>query len=385
MKDYSNYYGSSKDRLIQGGKHLFGMHLNGFDSSEVLVNGLPHQVIVTEKYSSKETLRKIMCEHGQLFDGDVIEHENKIWLIRKTDKENPVFDTFTMELAPSSLKWLNSYGEILEYPFIFNSDNISNFGVAEGQVISLLNDRRNIAVRKTDESKMIKVGQRFIFDAAAWEVTSINRLNPLVEIVLKSTTIDPSKDNMELRIADYVKPNYAIHVDQTSISLRVDDTYQIDATVTNNGVQIPSPTLSFISSDNTIASVDEHGLVSPVSEGSCTIEAVYLGIVLTLNINIGAIQSDNYTAIISGDENVYLNKTKDYSCNFYNNELSVPLVGVFSLTNLDGSPTTLASITAIQGNVCTVKGLKIGTVLLTCGNASNNVSTSKTIKIRSAL
>lgn len=384
MKDYSNYHGNSKDRMLNSGKKLFEMHLNGFDAEDVLVNGELRRLIVTEKYSTKELLRKVIDEHGKLTPGDLIFYSESNWLIRKIDKENVLFDTAVMEHSPSSLKWLDGNGEIQEYPFIFNAELLSNFGTEDGKVISIATDRRNLAIKKDEISKNIELGQRFIFDDAAWKIISINRLNPLIEIIFQSDSFTPN-DNLELRIADYVKPDYKIILNETSISLTEGSTYQLNPKVLNNGIDVLSPTLSYASSDEALCTIDESGLITGVTSGTAVITILYKEVEIKINIQVEQVQSHNYSIVIAGDNTITKGRTKTYTCSFFDNGSPVPMDGLFRLTDINGNATPLATITSQGNNSCIVRGDSLGYISLIVEDANGLARTDKTIQIKSAI
>lgn len=391
MKDYSNYYGSSKEKILSDGKKIYDINLQGFDAVEVLVNGELRRLIVTEKYSVKENLRKVIDEHEKLNVGDLILYSNTHWLVRKMDKENPIFDTFTIECAPSSLRWLNEYGEIEESYFIFNSENLSNFGVEDGRILMLPNDRRSIAIRNDESSQKIKVDQRFIFDQSAWKVISINRLNPLVEIVLESDLIDTVRDNVEERIADFDKAaRYSLKIlNGDNANLLKDQTLQLNVEVKNRDSIISNPELIFEVEDPSILTVDVGGLITPLKEGSAIIRVRFKDLLAEIHINIDSVISDNFSAVINGEDIIKYNIAKTYQAQFFNNGNLVNVNCRFWITAEDGvSQTNLAAIDQQDSvsNTCTVRASdKLGYILLHVEDSSGLISTSKKIRIKSLL
>lgn len=391
MKDYSDYYSCSKDKILSDGARIFQLNLQGFDAVDAEVNGHPRRLIITEKYSVKEQLRKVIDEHGKLKVGDLIFYSDSYWLVRKMDKENPIFDTFTIECAPSSLRWLNEYGEVEEYYFIFNSENLSNFGVEDGRILMLPNDRRNIAIRNDESSQKIKVDQRFIFDQSAWKVISINRLNPLVEIVLQSDLIDTVRDNVEERIADYDKAAfYSLKIiNGDNVFIREDQTFQINVEVKNRDSIIANPELIFEVEDPSILTVDVNGLVKPIKEGSTVVRVRFKNLLAEIQIKIDAIITDNFTVIIIGEDIIKYNISKTYQAQFFNNGKLMNASTRFWITAEDGvSQTSLAVIDKQDpmSNTCVVRANdKAGYILLHVEDSSGLIGTSKKIRIKSLL
>lgn len=61
----------------------------------------------------------------------------------------------------------------------------------------------------------------------------------------------------------------------TSLDMKDATTYQLSYTATKNDVPVDSPTLTYVSSDNTIATVDGNGLMTLLKEGNVTITATW--------------------------------------------------------------------------------------------------------------
>lgn len=348
--------------------------------SELMVD-----VIITDDSDNQELKGFISQIDEGIFIGDSFYWNDQLWMVTHYDEMGEIYKSGKIRLSPSTLKWIDSYGTAYEYPFSFSTDNLSNFGIADGKIISLANDRRNIAIKYTDESETLRVGQRFIFDKAAWKVTSINRLNPLIEIVLESDTIDTVRDNMGLRIADYIQPNYEIILDQTNISLAIGESYQVNPIVKNNGESVPSPTLSYTSSNSDVCLVNENGLLTAMEDGTSIITVDYKGVSVSINILVAQTPSHNYSAIITGDDIIYKSRTKTYSCNFYDSDQEVPLSGIFSVTDVEGNPTTMATIISQGNNTCVLRGDSIGSVKFIVTDTTGSITTSKKIQIKSAL
>ena len=61
----------------------------------------------------------------------------------------------------------------------------------------------------------------------------------------------------------------------TSLDMADATTYQLSYTAIKNGVPVDSPTLTYVSSDNTIATVNDTGLMTLLKEGNVTITATW--------------------------------------------------------------------------------------------------------------
>ena len=68
---------------------------------------------------------------------------------------------------------------------------------------------------------------------------------------------------------------YTFTLSDTSIELQQGATKTVTATVTKNGVSVPSPKVTWSSDDETIATVNNKGLISALKQGSTVIRANY--------------------------------------------------------------------------------------------------------------
>ena len=125
--------------------------------------------------------------------------------------------------------------------------------------------------------------------------------------------------------------------------------------------------------------------MTALADGTAIITIDYKGVSVSINILVAQTPSHNYSAIIVGDDTIYKSRTKTYSCSFYDNDQEVPLSGIFSVTDTNGKPTTMATIISQGYNNCVLRGDSIGSVMLIVTDTTGSVSTSKKIQIKSAL
>ena len=72
----------------------------------------------------------------------------------------------------------------------------------------------------------------------------------------------------------------------TSFDMNDSTTYQLSYTVTNNGNVVKNPTIHYLSSDETIATVDNNGLMTMLKEGTVDITAYYSTASVTTTMTI---------------------------------------------------------------------------------------------------
>ncbi|GAF07569.1 Ig-like domain-containing protein [Paenibacillus pini] len=313
------------------------------------------------------------------------------WLITEMDDNQEIYCRGKMSKCPSSLKWQDQYGYIHETWFAYISDTMSNSGIKEDRVMKLDNERRNIIFQNNDHTISFDKEKRFIFDRRTWKITDIDRLDPhLITAVLEVTPTDSVKDNTSLRVADYVNPNYEITVDKISVLLKPSESYQLHTEVKNNGITLINPILSFSSSDQSICTVDNDGLISSVSEGSVVITVNYKESYKRITVVVNSKDSHKLTVDIfdNSTTNKFIitkSKSKEFTCVFKGNGQSIVSEAWFSLTDVNGNPTNLATITSQSNNSCIVRGDNIGYVLMNVASADKTIINSKQIQVKSAI
>lgn len=147
----------------------------------------------------------IICVDYQLKNGDVIDWQDAKWINVLTDDMSDIYYRGQLRRCVGQLKWLDSNGLPKERYFTFKSDSSTNFGVQDGRIMTLGNERRILIVPLDDDTKLIGKDRRFIFDSRAWISTTIDTISVdnLLIMTVEESEIDKTNDNLDLGIADY--------------------------------------------------------------------------------------------------------------------------------------------------------------------------------------
>lgn len=360
---------------------------------KVVVNN--HEIveaIVTDNSDIKD--QKGIASIDHIFsNGDIVEWQNNKWINILTDNVSDVYSRGVLRPCHGQLKWIDNEGETKERYFTFKSDPATNFGVDEGLVITLGNERRNLLVGFDDATEHLRKDRRFIFDSRAWKITALDNISTqgFSVISVQEDLLDPAKDNLELGIADYYGnvADYSIEfVNLSFSSISLDQTFHVEAVVKNKNKVIEDAKVLF-SVDDELAEIDSKGLFTPKEIGQCTVTASYKNVTASIAINITPTRNNNYTVTISGDDSIVASRTKKYSCQFYNNGVSYTGESFFYITAEDGvSDTKLATIVSQDSvlNSCEIKaGRELGSFILHVKNTNGLSATSKKIKVKSLL
>lgn len=327
----------------------------------------------------------------KLKNGDIIDWQNEKWINIVTDNMADIYSRGVLRRCNGSLKWVDPQGEINKRYFTFKSDPSTNFGVSEGRILSIGNERRTLLVSCDDDTRLFKRDQRFIFDSRAWKITAIDNISikNISIVTFVEDQINIAKDNLELEIADYVDhiSDYKISIGNgQSLAISIDQTLQLNVTVTNNNTLVTTPTLEYLISDPNILKVDETGFITPLQTGSTVVTVKYKNVSASIEICITEVVSYTYSCEIIGPEEVKVGRTQAYLVKFYRNGVEYLDESTFTITSDDDvSSTKLAtlSIQDITANTCTlVAASTVGYVKLHVAGQSGLSTTSKIIKIK---
>lgn len=381
--------------MLHDAKKLFDFNVTGFSGSEVIVNKqMTTKVIMYDKYSASQSVKTVIAEKDSLTFGDIVTFDDGlILLIGTLESENVVTKKWVAKKCNITLKWVDDEGEIQESPCVLDYNAKSNFGVEEGKVMSLPDGRRQVILPKTLQTlRIAKRDKRFIIGGEAFKSIDCDYVSDegLVNLSLQSTQIDPAIDNVEMGIANYDKvAKYSIYIingENTSIS--IDQSLQLNVDAFKNTTPIPINELTFTSLDESIATVNSNGLITPVSTGTVYIQANYKNASAQIKLTVRDIQYNNYTVDIEGSEFIYLGAKQTYKALFKNNGAEISEKAVFSLFDEDGkSATKKAIVSGIQGNSITLLGdTKLMGYIMLCVSSENGlIKGSRKLRVKGYL
>lgn len=212
-----SYIDDFKTRMNYKGGSISGSQLNSTKSflnkhfkdslsyQEVFIND---STIVTDVHivddSKTKEQKLIISPFEKVMTGHIVHWRDSQWLTIIADE----FETHWKGLikkCESSVKWLNSEGEIKEAPFTLKFAS-NAYPIDEGKIMILSKEQRQIMIQSNEDTSFIKKDQRFIFDGRCWSVIGYDGLTEgLINLTLQEDLVNEAIDNMELRIANYTK------------------------------------------------------------------------------------------------------------------------------------------------------------------------------------
>lgn len=169
----------------------------------VSINGVVTDVQITDSSETREEKDILTQSTSLIKSGDVVLWNSENWLTLIVDDMGGIYYRGTIRKCVSSLKWKNTSSIQKEAYFTMKSDTASNFGITEGKIITLGNERRQIIIQSNVDTQAIKKDQRFIFDNRAWKVTVVDGLiSGLINLTLEEDTTNTAVDDSTNRIAN---------------------------------------------------------------------------------------------------------------------------------------------------------------------------------------
>ena len=154
---------------------------------------------------------------GVVKAGMYVYFDNAFWLITGYPSNNKSYEKATLDLCQYKLKWQNTNGDIVERWGNFTSASKYDDGLQGDKTIILSSDNLNILLPNDEESLGLAYKRVFVDTKALPEkVYIISRTDDvlynfgehggILSFIADKTEFDPSKDNQELGICDYIAP-----------------------------------------------------------------------------------------------------------------------------------------------------------------------------------
>ncbi len=257
--------------------------------------------------------------------GLMYKFDDNFWVTSNVDKIKSLVQTATVKRCNNMLRWQTPDGAIQEFPASLNFIVKQNrdYSTAGSAVVTPAGTLRLIT-QFNSVTNTIKPNQRFLFgnsnNFTAYRVegggienynnlfTTDNMSSGLIAFTLVVDYVNPDTDDITNGIANYIQGTYAIQVSPPLISGDATQTIQLYATVTFNGETV-SRSVTWSSNDETIATVDQTGLVTFVAEGIASIKVILAGndgVFASCDVEVTSTPVDTYQIIVSPTTNYLL-------------------------------------------------------------------------------
>ena len=172
-------------------------------------------------------------------------------------------------------------------PFVVDT---ATYGESQGTIFTQVDGDIIIYTGFNTITDKIKVNNRINAFGNSYQVSNRFVKENILYVHLKQTTTMP--DNYKI-----------VYNGVTSFDLKESTTYQLTYTVTNNGSVVENPTITYSSSDETVATVDSNGLMTMLKEGSVDITATCSDASVTTTMTIANTSAPTYALSITSSSN----------------------------------------------------------------------------------
>ena len=240
------------------------------------------------------------------------------------------------------------------------------FDITTGTYISVASGNIYVTVQSNSDTRTIAIDQRFYLTNQPFKVTGIDKsqeglikLNCALDLI--STQYDDVENNIVDRWRYETGHTYTLTLSNgDAVNVLLNDIIQLNLSVTDNGIAVTNPIVTFTSSDSNIVSVDNIGKIMGVALGQAIVTAklTYHDTILdSITITTVETLTHSYTINITGSTTIKLGQSQSYVAHIYDNGSEVfDKSVVWSVRNQDGtiSP-AYATITTSTGNSVTIK------------------------------
>ena len=282
---------------------------------------------------------------------------------RDGDESDVFYTSMAIKCDTSFTVFSNAENRYVSIPFVTLSDK---YTLSSNSTISMVSGAVVIYTGDNLYSREVELDETYYNYGGYYKVGNTFYNNGLAYVYM-TREAKPTEDK-------YVLTYNGV----TSLDMKDATTYQLSYTAIKNGVPVDSPTLTYVSSDNTIATVDGNGLMTMIKQGNVTITATWTdGNNTTCETTIDIINSGvepeptvPSIKIYSASDSININGSKKFTVKFYNGETEITDTTIADLTRDDFVWT------------CSIDGVDVTNKmdLVTWGDSSSGVN-AKRIKL----
>ena len=213
--------------------------------------------------------------------GTIFVLKGEIYIVNSKDGiESDIFFT-SMAIRCDVTFVVKCNGEYKDIPLTVVSDKMT---VGYGNIFNMVSGNVVMYTQDNDIARNIKINNEYYAFGGYYKVGNNFFNNGLAYLYL---------ERQQMPQDDYKITYNGV----TSFNINDGTTYQLSYTVTNNGNVVKNPTIHYSSSDETIATVDNNGLMTMLKEGTVDITASYstASVTTTMTIANSSTPSVDYT------------------------------------------------------------------------------------------
>jgi hypothetical protein len=370
--------------------NLFSPNENDFNyilanaGRDILINGIPTRALITNTSLNESNDNKKITTLTNIERGFLIDYDNKKWLIISEVNGKRYGKYKGIMQRCNNTMTLNIAGILYDLPCIV-TDRVG-LSIDYTQYLATLDTEIYIMVANNAINSNIKVNDIYKIGNLNYKVTNIDDISKYGLLILK----------VEFSADEQVLPSYSITITNTEPMItNVETPVQLTVEQKDGTAVLTEPLpMVFVSSDELVATVDNLGLVTPVSVGNVNIN-VSLEFDASVNDSIAITVEEvpvveNYTLELTGtttpDTEIKQGQTSTFTCVKKNSLGEIAEGAQFDFTiDPEITPADKYTFTVLNDTQCTIKcnGSVYYINLIATDKADNTLTVSKRIKLRS--
>jgi len=378
--DYTSQFYSAEETINEVKENFDIRRYYSAEGADVIVDGIECRALVqyfTNPLNQAKYDRKLHIPmETNISTGSIIDYDGYKWLVTGSIDDIQAYKTACMVKSNNTLT-IHKNNTLYQIPCIISKSLSLN--TEDNQYIETVDNSLYLTVSNSLTTQQIKVN----------DIYEIGTYNYYISSVADDIS-NPGLLVFKMKYSEVVQESHVYTIEilnGTIIDVQESTTLQLNVNVYDNGQFIsPAPSLLFVSSDETVCNVDENGLITANSIGSCVVSVSLVSdnsVSNNININVIAVPQNNYTYSLTStslpDTEIIITQIKQYEIKKYNNGILIEQNFTFNVIG-DSSGYQL---TVIDGNNCSVKALKSGAfITLQAVDNSNNEIMSKEIKLK---
>ena len=259
----------------------------------------------------------------------VLKDDTYVVTSRDGDESDVFYTSIAVKCDTSFTVYSNTEHRYVSIPFVTLSDK---FTLSSNSSISMVSGAVVIYTGDNSYSREVEVNENYYNYGGYYKVRNTFYNNGLAYVYMTREAMPADKYTLS-------------YTGVTSLDMKDATTYQLSYTATKNDVPVDSPTLTYVSSDNTIATVDSNGLMTLLKEGNVKITATWTDgknatCETTIAITNGGVEPEptptTGTLTISGVTSLRYDVSRTYTAKYTDangNDVSSNYTSVWTITN----------------------------------------------------
>ena len=278
----------------------------------------------------------------------VLKDDTYVVTSRDGDESDVFYTSMAVKCDTSFTVFSNAENRYISIPFVTLSDK---FTLSSNSTISMVSGAVVIYTGDNPYSREVEINENYYNYGGYYKVRNTFYNNGLAYVYM----------TREAKPQDRYTLSYN---GVTSLDMKDATTYQLSYTAIKNDVPVDSPTLTYVSSDNTIATVNDTGLMTLLKQGNVTVTATWTDgnnttCETTIAISNGGVEPEPTPTIgtltISGTASLRWGTTRTYTAKYTDangNDISSNYTSVWTITNATFDTSKLTQ--TVNGNQITL-------------------------------